>query len=193
MNRLIVFTDLDGTLLNHDDYGYNDALPAIRRLRSMSVPIIFTSSKTLDELQQQDFVSAVSHEAKTPLTSIRMYGEVLQENWASEEKKKNYYDMIVGESQRLTRLINNVLQLARFSRNAIQISIRDHGPGIPKDQMKKCLSFSIGPRMRLHGKPSVPVFGLALVSQLMPEMLGAIDVQNANPGARFILSFRSTD
>lgn len=52
MNRLIVFTDLDGTLLNHDDYDYRDALPAIRRLQSMSVPIIFTSSKTLDELQQ---------------------------------------------------------------------------------------------------------------------------------------------
>ncbi len=38
--------------------------------------------------QQQDFVSAVSHELKTPLTSIRMYGEILREGWASEEKKK---------------------------------------------------------------------------------------------------------
>jgi mannosyl-3-phosphoglycerate phosphatase len=52
MKKLIVFTDLDGTLLNHDDYDYRDALPAIRRLQSMSVPVIFTSSKTLDELQQ---------------------------------------------------------------------------------------------------------------------------------------------
>ena len=52
MKKLIVFTDLDGTLLNHDDYDYRNALPAIRRLQSMSVPIIFTSSKTLEELQQ---------------------------------------------------------------------------------------------------------------------------------------------
>jgi signal transduction histidine kinase len=40
--------------------------------------------------QQQDFVSAVSHELNTPLTSIRMYGEILREGWASEEKKQTY-------------------------------------------------------------------------------------------------------
>ena len=38
--------------------------------------------------QQQDFVSAVSHELKTPLTSIRMYGEMLREGWADEDKRK---------------------------------------------------------------------------------------------------------
>jgi signal transduction histidine kinase len=38
--------------------------------------------------QQQDFVSAVSHELKTPLTSIRMYGEMLMEGWVSEEKRQ---------------------------------------------------------------------------------------------------------
>ena len=67
--------------------------------------------------QQQNFVSAVSHELKTPLTSIRMYGEILREGWASEEKQKQYYDYIFDESERLSRLINNVLQLARMTRN----------------------------------------------------------------------------
>jgi len=67
--------------------------------------------------QQQDFVSAVSHELKTPLTSIRMYGEMLREGWADEAKRKTYYDFIFHEAERLTRLINNVLQLARMSRN----------------------------------------------------------------------------
>jgi signal transduction histidine kinase len=67
--------------------------------------------------QQQDFVSAVSHELKTPLTSIRMYGEMLREGWADEAKRKSYYDFIFHEAERLTRLINNVLQLARMSRN----------------------------------------------------------------------------
>jgi len=67
--------------------------------------------------QQQDFVSAVSHELKTPLTSIRMYSEMLREGWASDEKKKTYYNFIFDESERLSRLINNVLHLARVTRN----------------------------------------------------------------------------
>jgi signal transduction histidine kinase len=74
--------------------------------------------------QQQDFVSAVSHELKTPLTSIRMYGEMLREGWASEEKKKRYYDYIFDESERLSRLIANVLQLARMTRNHVQVETK---------------------------------------------------------------------
>jgi hypothetical protein len=67
--------------------------------------------------QQQDFVSAVSHELKTPLTSIRMYGEMLKEGWVDDEKRHTYYDYIHLESERLTRLISNVLQLAKITRN----------------------------------------------------------------------------
>ena len=74
--------------------------------------------------QQQDFVSAVSHELKTPLTSIRMYGEILREGWADEEKKKTYYAYIHDESERLSRLISNVLQLARMTRNELRIDLK---------------------------------------------------------------------
>jgi signal transduction histidine kinase len=74
--------------------------------------------------QQQDFVSAVSHELKTPLTSIRLYGEMLREGWVSKEKKMTYYDYIHAESERLSRLINNVLQLARMTRNDLQVHLQ---------------------------------------------------------------------
>ena len=74
--------------------------------------------------QQQDFVSAVSHELKTPLTSIRMYGEMLKEGWADEEKRKTYYEYIHDESERLTRLISNVLQLARITRNEPSVDVK---------------------------------------------------------------------
>ncbi|MCC6952713.1 MAG: HAMP domain-containing histidine kinase [Deltaproteobacteria bacterium] len=68
--------------------------------------------------ERSDFVSAVSHELKTPLTSIRMYSEMLREGWVeSEEKKRSYYDYIFHESERLSRLIANVLQLARLTRH----------------------------------------------------------------------------
>lgn len=70
--------------------------------------------------QQQDFVSAVSHELKTPLTSISMYSEMLREGWVDEARKNSYYDFIYFESQRLSRLIGNVLQMAKLSRNRLQ-------------------------------------------------------------------------
>ncbi|MCO7222814.1 sensor histidine kinase KdpD [Pleionea sp. CnH1-48] len=75
-------------------------------------------------LQQQNFVSAVSHELKTPLTSIRMYGELLKEDWVNQQKKTEYYDFICSESERLSRLISNVLKLAKMSRNDIQVNLK---------------------------------------------------------------------
>jgi signal transduction histidine kinase len=74
--------------------------------------------------KQQDFVSAVSHELKTPLTSIRMYGEMLLAGWADEDKKQGYYEFIYHESERLSRLIANVLQLARMTRNDPQFDLK---------------------------------------------------------------------
>jgi signal transduction histidine kinase len=65
--------------------------------------------------EQRSFVSAISHELKTPLTSIRMYGEMLKSGWADEAKKQTYYDFIVDEGERLSRLIENVLQLSRLN------------------------------------------------------------------------------
>jgi signal transduction histidine kinase len=74
--------------------------------------------------QQRDFVSAVSHELKTPLTSIRMYSEMLREGWVPEDKRRGYYQFIHDESERLSRLINNVLQLARMTRNEHGLELR---------------------------------------------------------------------
>lgn len=66
--------------------------------------------------QRLNFVSSVSHELKTPLTSIRMYSQMLKEGTViSETHQKKYFDFIYGESERLTRLINNILQLSSLS------------------------------------------------------------------------------
>ena len=46
---LLVYTDLDGTLLDHDDYDFTPALPALARLRELGIPLIPTTSKTLAE------------------------------------------------------------------------------------------------------------------------------------------------
>lgn len=225
--------------------------------------------------QQQDFVSAVSHELKTPLTSIRMYGEMLREGWADEQKRKTYYDFIFHEAERLTRLINNVLQLARMSRNEqaanlspvtvsdalaelkprlesqlepsgfeleisgaaevdgqsirididwflqifinlvdnavkfsanastkrvdieyrqlrdgrLQFSVRDFGPGIAPDQMKKIFRLFYRSENELTRETVGTGIGLALVQQLASAMQAEADVVNCEPGAEFRIRF----
>jgi signal transduction histidine kinase len=225
--------------------------------------------------QQQDFVSAVSHELKTPLTSIRMYGEMLREGWVDEAKRKTYYDFIFHEAERLTRLINNVLQLARMSRNEqvgnlnsmavgdalaelrprlesqlepsgfeltisgeaeidaarieididwfiqifinlvdnavkfsangdqrqievhyqqmqdgkIQFSVRDYGPGIDPDQMKKIFKLFYRSENELTRETVGTGIGLALVQQLASAMQAEVDVVNCDPGAEFRIRF----
>ncbi len=64
---------------------------------------------------KSDFVSNVSHELRTPLALIRMYGETLEMGRVkSEEKKQEYYGTIVKESERLTRLVNNILDFSKM-------------------------------------------------------------------------------
>ena len=200
-----------------------------------------------------------------------MYGEMLREGWASDEKKKIYYDYIFDESERLSRLIANVLQLARMTRNKLQVdtkpltvaelmdgirsrvssqieragfelnmscepeagqaiiqadpdgftqifinlvdnaikfsagaeqkvidigcqrlrdgsvqfSVRDYGPGVPGDQMKKIFKLFYRSENELTRETVGTGIGLALVHQLARAMGGQVDVVNREPGAEF--------
>ncbi len=74
--------------------------------------------------QKDDFISAVSHELRTPLTAIRMYAEMLEKNWInSEDKRQRYYTHVRQESERLSRLIENVLDFSRIQREKKQYHI----------------------------------------------------------------------
>ncbi|HVY45599.1 MAG TPA: HAMP domain-containing sensor histidine kinase, partial [Minicystis sp.] len=66
---------------------------------------------------KSDFVANVSHELKTPLSLVRMFGEMLLTDRApTEDKRKQYLSIIVSESERLTALIENVLDFAKVER-----------------------------------------------------------------------------
>lgn len=68
----------------------------------------------LDHLKDE-FVSTVTHELRTPLTSIRAFSEILRDNPELESgKRTEYLDIVLKESERLTRLINDVLDLAKI-------------------------------------------------------------------------------
>jgi signal transduction histidine kinase len=68
-----------------------------------------------DARRKTSFVSNVSHELKTPLTTIRLYAELLAEDGVTPpERQKRYLRVIAGECQRLTRLVNNILDFGRL-------------------------------------------------------------------------------
>ena len=76
-------------------------------------------TQRLEELNRLKsyFVSSVSHELKTPLTSIRLFAELLQsQKKVTPEQKQEYLEIIGGESERLTALIENVLDFAKVER-----------------------------------------------------------------------------
>lgn len=50
--QLIIFTDLDGSLLNHSDYSWSSAMQALERIRKNSIPLVFCTSKNLSEVEQ---------------------------------------------------------------------------------------------------------------------------------------------
>ena len=75
--------------------------------------------------QRLNFVSSVSHELKTPLTSIRMYSEMLKTGTLlSKEHQLEYYEFIHSESERLSRLIDNILQLATLNQPEQSVNLQ---------------------------------------------------------------------
>jgi signal transduction histidine kinase/CheY-like chemotaxis protein/Tol biopolymer transport system component len=73
--------------------------------------------RELDSLDKakDNFISLVSHEIRTPLSSILMYSEMLKDGLVkSEDKARTFHNIIVEECKRLTRLINDVLDLSKM-------------------------------------------------------------------------------
>jgi signal transduction histidine kinase len=71
---------------------------------------------------QSDFVAAVSHEFRTPLTSIRQLSELLaRDRVATPERRQEFLDAIVGESERLQRLIEHLLDFGRVETGRLEL------------------------------------------------------------------------
>ena len=80
-----------------------------------------TREKEVSQMKN-DFVSHVSHELKTPLASITAYSEMLCEGEADdEETKKEFYDVIQNQAQRLNRLIEDILNVSRIESGLIKV------------------------------------------------------------------------
>ncbi len=71
------------------------------------------------ETLRDDFVNNVSHEFKTPVASIKGFAKLLKKDTITKENRDEYLDVIIKESDRLTRLAGNVLLLARLDKQEI--------------------------------------------------------------------------
>lgn len=85
-----------------------------------SLAIIYVAGRKERQLAQlkEDFISNVSHELKTPLSLIRMFSEMLVSNRIKNEAaRQEYYGIIHNESDRMSRLISNLLDFASLERD----------------------------------------------------------------------------
>jgi two-component system phosphate regulon sensor histidine kinase PhoR len=81
-----------------------------------------TREKEVAEMKN-DFVSNVSHELRTPLASIKAYVEMLIDGEAEDDRtRREFYEVIQGESNRLSRLIDNILNISRIESGLVKIS-----------------------------------------------------------------------
>ncbi|OUD15707.1 sensor histidine kinase [Thioflexithrix psekupsensis] len=85
--------------------------------------------KELDRLKDE-FVATVSHELRTPLTSIRAFSEILLNNPDMErQQQQEFLEIVVKEAERLTRLINEVLDLAKIESGRMEWHLDEHDLG----------------------------------------------------------------
>lgn len=111
---------------NGQDRIYRVTLSNIRDSQGESggvVSVLHDSTREIEIARMKnDFVSSVSHELRTPLASIRAYVEMLIDGEASDEKtKREFHDIIMAESVRLGRLIDNILNISRIESGLLEI------------------------------------------------------------------------
>jgi signal transduction histidine kinase len=117
---------------------------------------------------QHNFVSAVSHELKTPLTSIRMYSEMLRAGWVQDDsKRQTYYDFIFFESERLSRLVANVLQLSRLTNRASALDLTFFSPVTLLDSVQT----------NVQAQVEAAGFTLEVHNRLSPEQSAAVLIE----------------
>jgi Na+/proline symporter/nitrogen-specific signal transduction histidine kinase len=87
-----------------------------QELQSATAELRAANERLLElDRMKDDFMSSVTHELRTPLSSIRAFSEILQDNPDLErEERARFIGIIVAETERLTRLVNQVLDLAKI-------------------------------------------------------------------------------
>src|SRR5580765_3998113 len=84
---------------------------------------IFLVREILRNAQHDAFINAVTHELKTPVASIRLYLETLQTRPVDEEKRKEFYKIMLSDSDRLLATIEQVLRTGRMGASSRKLNV----------------------------------------------------------------------
>ncbi|MDZ7636874.1 MAG: HAMP domain-containing sensor histidine kinase [Bryobacterales bacterium] len=129
------------------------------------------SREMREAAQRVSFVNQVSHELKTPLTNIRMYAEILErEAGGEDERMSRHLNVIVSESQRLSRMIANVLTFSRGQRNALNLRYQSV---VPDDVLRTVLE-QFRPALSARGIDVELDLRIGEECSLDPDALGQI-------------------
>lgn len=101
------------------------ALSSLVVIGGLIVIVIAAARERRLAMLKSEFVANVSHELKTPLSLVRMFSEMLLSGRAAKEKQQQYLEIIVSESERLSALIDNVLDFARMERSHESYEFRE--------------------------------------------------------------------
>lgn len=123
-----------------DEYGKGNLSYRIKKYRNdeigrLAVSLNYMAGR-LDELEQSEraFIANVSHDFRSPLTSIKGYLEAILDGTIPAEKQEKYLNIIISETERLTKLTNNILSLNSMEtrRNRLNLSSFDITQAIKK-------------------------------------------------------------
>jgi two-component system sensor histidine kinase VicK len=132
-----IFKDIDFEMLvnsprSHNDFDFNSDDRYLKvffaKLKNKSgknegiIGVIqdVTKQEKLEEMRK-DFVANVSHELKTPITSIRGYSETLLENEVDKETNERFLTVINSEAERMARIVSELLQLSKMDVKETQV------------------------------------------------------------------------
>ncbi|HPN30620.1 MAG TPA: HAMP domain-containing sensor histidine kinase [bacterium] len=123
-NLLQIVFERENQLIGYNAKLNEEIKKRTEKLNATVLELKLANEKLLKADQiKDDFLSVVTHELKTPLTTIRAYVETIQSGIADESEKSDFYNIIISEVTRLTRLINNVLDLNKYERNKLKLNL----------------------------------------------------------------------
>ena len=157
---------------------------------------VFHDVTELQRLEQvrTDFIANASHELRTPLTSIRGFADTLLAGHSSEEEQRSYVEVIQRNAERLTNLMDDLLELSRAESRKAPL----HPAEVDVARVAKVLVADLEPRARDSGR-SIEIEGLAhapawadrrAVEQVLTNLLdNAVKYSNPEGRIRLVLEY----